>query len=87
MEVYQEPMAVEHAARWAMEKIAFWNDIWCGQEALKHVFPVLHSLSQGQEATVLWTGQGWNLFLRRGLNDWEMTTVSRFHDTMQMATN
>lgn len=71
------------------EKVAFWNDIWCGQEALKHTFPVLHSLSQGQEATVaeLWTGQGWNLFLRSGLNDWEMTTIARFHDTMQMATN
>ncbi|WMV14448.1 hypothetical protein MTR67_007833 [Solanum verrucosum] len=71
------------------EKVAFWNDIWCGQEALKHAFPVLHSLSQGQEATVaeLWTGQGWNLGLRRGLNDWEMTTIARFHDTMQMATN
>ncbi|KAG5568097.1 hypothetical protein H5410_064887, partial [Solanum commersonii] len=60
-----------------------------GTETLKHAFPVLHSLSQGQEATVaeLWTGQRWNLFLRRGLNDWEMTTIARFHDTMQMATN
>ncbi|WMV10142.1 hypothetical protein MTR67_003527 [Solanum verrucosum] len=55
-------------------------------EALKHAFPVLHSLSQEQEAE-LWTRQGWNLFLRRGLNDWEMTTIARFYDTMQMATN
>ncbi|KAG5567894.1 hypothetical protein H5410_065089 [Solanum commersonii] len=24
---------------------------------------------------------------KKGLNDWEMTTIARFHDTMQMATN
>lgn len=32
-------------------KVAFWNDIWCGQETLKHAFAVLHNLSQAQEAT------------------------------------
>ncbi|WMV44515.1 hypothetical protein MTR67_037900 [Solanum verrucosum] len=34
------------------EKVAFWNDIWCGQETLKQAFPELHSLSQAQEASV-----------------------------------
>uniref|UniRef100_M1CC58 Reverse transcriptase zinc-binding domain-containing protein n=1 Tax=Solanum tuberosum TaxID=4113 RepID=M1CC58_SOLTU len=71
------------------EKVAFWNDIWCGQETLKQAFPELHSLSQAQEASVadLWTGQGWNLHLRRNLNDWEITSIARFHDTMARATN
>ncbi|WMV39521.1 hypothetical protein MTR67_032906 [Solanum verrucosum] len=51
--------------------------------------PELHSLSQAQEASVagLWIGQGWNLHPRRNLNDWEITSIARFHDTMARATN
>ena len=33
------------------------------------------------------TGQGWNLHLRRNLNDWEMGNIVAFHDTMAQFSN
>ncbi|XP_059277663.1 uncharacterized protein LOC132031768 [Lycium ferocissimum] len=65
-------------------KVSFWNDIWLGDTALKVKFPALFVLSQKRHATVaeMWTGQGWDLDLRRHLNDWEMEMVAEFHSTM-----
>lgn len=45
------------------EKVAFWNDIWCGKMSLKHAFPEQYPLRKFQEATMatvakLWTGKG-----------------------------
>ncbi|WMV27177.1 hypothetical protein MTR67_020562 [Solanum verrucosum] len=70
--------------KFASPKVSLWKE-----ETLKQAFPELHSLSQAHEASVadLWTGQGWNLHLRRNLNDWEITSIARFHDTMARATN
>lgn len=41
-------------------------------------------MCQMQQATVaeLWNGQGWNLHLRRYLNDWEMCRTAEFHVTL-----
>ncbi|WMV38316.1 hypothetical protein MTR67_031701 [Solanum verrucosum] len=71
------------------EKMAFWKDIWCGQWPLMQTFPELYNLSQAQDATVaeLWTGPGWNLHLRRNLNDWEMTFVAAFLNTVPQNLN
>uniref|UniRef100_M1DJF6 CCHC-type domain-containing protein n=1 Tax=Solanum tuberosum TaxID=4113 RepID=M1DJF6_SOLTU len=35
----------------------------------------------------MWTGQGWNLHLRRNLNDWEMGNIVAFHDTLAQFSN
>ncbi|MDV3188705.1 MAG: hypothetical protein Q8834_02660, partial [Candidatus Phytoplasma australasiaticum] len=65
-------------------KVLFWEDIWIAQRPLKQIFPELFSLSLQPRATIfdLWTGQGWNLNLRRNLNDWELADIEAFHNTM-----
>ena len=65
-------------------KVSFWEDRWIAQRTLKHLFSDLYTLSFQQNATVaeMWTGQGWNLHLRRNLNDWEMGNIVAFYDTM-----
>ncbi|KAG5601709.1 hypothetical protein H5410_033079 [Solanum commersonii] len=35
----------------------------------------------------MWTEQGWNLHLRRNLNDSEMGNIVAFHDTMAQFSN
>lgn len=35
----------------------------------------------------LWTGQGWNLYLRRNLNDWEIITIATFQETVPQNIN
>ncbi|WMV49343.1 hypothetical protein MTR67_042728 [Solanum verrucosum] len=71
------------------EKMAFWKDIWCGQWPLNQTFPELYNLCQAQDATVaeLWTGQGWNLRLRRNLNDWEVNVTADFQNTVPQNLN
>ncbi|KAG5609571.1 hypothetical protein H5410_020852 [Solanum commersonii] len=91
-ELYGYWSKIEQNIRLVMEKkwpSGMTSGVRCRQETLKQAFPELHSLSQAQEASVadLWTGQGWNLHLRRNLNDWEITSIARFHDTMARATN
>ncbi|WMV32616.1 hypothetical protein MTR67_026001, partial [Solanum verrucosum] len=58
-------------------KTDFWNEIWIGDRDLKTLFPNLFILSLQQMATVaqVWTPQGWDLILRRALNDWEISRV------------
>ena len=70
-------------------KVSFWEDRWIAQRTLKQSFPDLNTLSYQQNATVadMWTGQGWNLQLRRNLNDWEMGNIVAFHDTMAQFSN
>ncbi|KAG5616947.1 hypothetical protein H5410_016771 [Solanum commersonii] len=40
-----------------------------------------------QGGQVKWTGQGWNLFLRRNLHDWEIDKVAEFQDTVGSFSN
>lgn len=65
-------------------KVLFWEDKWINQRPLKLLFPEFYALSRLPKATVeeLWTGQGWNLQLRRHLNDWELGDIEAFHKTM-----
>ncbi|XP_060182974.1 uncharacterized protein LOC132612920 [Lycium barbarum] len=45
------------------------------------MYPDLYTLCQLQQATIaeIWTGQGWNLHLRR---NWEMTRIAAFYNTV-----
>ncbi|RVW35575.1 Transposon TX1 uncharacterized 149 kDa protein [Vitis vinifera] len=59
-------------------RVLFWTDKWCGNEALSQTFPQLFTLAGHKNAKVceVWDsslGQGgWNLSLARDFNDWEM---------------
>ncbi|WMV15559.1 hypothetical protein MTR67_008944 [Solanum verrucosum] len=56
---------------------------------LSQRFPDLYDLCQMQQATVaeLWNDQGWNLHLRRNLNDWEMCRITEFLVTLAQFSN
>ena len=71
------------------QKISFWNDNWIGGAPLQHQFPVLHNLFILQQATVaeMGTGQGWNLHLRRNLNDWQVDRIATFYTIMDRFNN
>ncbi|XP_060190615.1 uncharacterized protein LOC132619869 [Lycium barbarum] len=70
-------------------KFSFWDDKWIGHEPLKQLYPDLYTLCFQQQATVaeLWTRQGWNLHLRRHLNDWEMERIAAFYSTVDQFNN
>ncbi|WMV19161.1 hypothetical protein MTR67_012546 [Solanum verrucosum] len=65
-------------------KVAFWEEKWIAQRTLKQLFPDLHLLSFQQQATAakMWTCQGWNLQLRRNLNDWEVERIGTLYNTL-----
>ncbi|RVW50024.1 Retrovirus-related Pol polyprotein from transposon RE1 [Vitis vinifera] len=62
-------------------RVLFWMDKWCGNEALSQTFPQLFTLAGYKNAKVceVWDsslGQGgWNLSLARDLNDWEIDQI------------
>ena len=62
-------------------KVRFWTDHWCGNEALSQVFPQIFALAACRNAVVdeVWDprlGQGgWNLRLGRDSNDWELGLI------------
>ena len=70
-------------------RVRFWEDGWCGDEALSHSFPSLYALVTSKEAWVaeVWdaTGEdrGWNPRFSRRFNDWEMEMVERFIFSLQ----
>lgn len=65
-------------------KTSFWEDKWNGAVPMKQLHPELFILCQHQQATVatMWTGQGWNLFLSRNLDDREIDKVAEFQDSV-----
>ncbi|KAG5609302.1 hypothetical protein H5410_020583 [Solanum commersonii] len=65
------------------QQTSFWHDKWTGQGTMKQQHPELFALSQQQHTTVsmMWTGQAWNLFLRRHLNDWETKRIAEFYNS------
>lgn len=69
---------------WNGQRTFFWHDKWAQQGTMKQQHPEFFTLSQQQHATVamMWTGHGWNLFLRRHLNDWEMEKVAEFYNSV-----
>ena len=62
-------------------RVLFWTDKWCGNEALAQSYPQLFTLAGHKNAKIceVWDssmGQGgWNLRLARDLNDWEMEQI------------
>ncbi|RVX00224.1 putative ribonuclease H protein [Vitis vinifera] len=62
-------------------RVLFWTDKWCGNEALAQSYPQLFTLAGHKNAKVceVWDssmGQGgWNLRLTRDFNDWEMEQI------------
>ncbi|RVW55063.1 hypothetical protein CK203_066961 [Vitis vinifera] len=62
-------------------RVLFWMDKWCGNEALSQTFPQLFTLAGHKNAKVceVWDsslGQGgWNLSLARDFNDWEIDQI------------
>ncbi|KAH0751395.1 hypothetical protein KY285_004543 [Solanum tuberosum] len=59
-------------------RILFWKDKWIGQNSLMEDFADLYSLCDNPEASIaeMWFQQGWNITLRRLLNDWEVDRVA-----------
>ena len=53
------------------------------------ILRLIFSLSLQHNATMaeMWIGQGWNLHLRRNLNDWGMGNTVAFHDIMAQFSN
>ncbi|KAG2699994.1 hypothetical protein I3760_07G213400 [Carya illinoinensis] len=65
-------------------RIKFWNDIWCGEVALKDSFPLAFRVASDQEAAVadLMTLSGdqvqWNVTFTRAAQDWEIDNFEAF---------
>ena len=70
-------------------RVRFWEDGWCGDEALSISFPSLYALATSKEAWVaevwdtLGEDGGWNPCFSRPFNDWEMGMVERFLLSLQ----
>ena len=65
-------------------RTSFWEDSWCGEEALCLTFPSLFNVAAHKEARVaeVWNcsrlNGGWSPTFLRALNDWELDEVERF---------
>ncbi|WMV15560.1 hypothetical protein MTR67_008945 [Solanum verrucosum] len=59
-------------------RIRFWKDKWIGQNSLMEDFADLYSFCDNPGASIaeMWSQQGWNITLRRLLNDWEVDRVA-----------
>lgn len=63
-------------------RVKFWSNAWCGHESLKDMFPNIYNLAILKEGTVRQHmgehegHEGWDLKLRRNLNDREMKEVT-----------
>jgi hypothetical protein len=66
-------------------RIRFWEDIWCGDRALKDAFPVLHSIANNKGASIadnMEHSNGtiqWNIQFSRMFHDWEVDVVALFY--------
>lgn len=70
------------------ELTLFWKHAWCGANALRDDFPRLFMLSNHQEATVMEMKnedrvEGWNLFFRRDLYEWELVQLEELYRRVQ----
>ncbi|WMV10716.1 hypothetical protein MTR67_004101 [Solanum verrucosum] len=74
-------------------RILFWKDKWIGQNSLMEDFADLYSFcdNPGESIVEMWSQQGWNITLRRLLNDWEVDRVAnllqRLEDFLGLNTN
>jgi hypothetical protein len=72
--------------------IRFWEDVWCGGEPLKDVFPELHRIARVQAAVVAdhvhFQGDSvhWEVQFTRLVQDWELESVSLFLESLYSVT-
>uniref|UniRef100_M1BMF1 Reverse transcriptase zinc-binding domain-containing protein n=1 Tax=Solanum tuberosum TaxID=4113 RepID=M1BMF1_SOLTU len=63
----------------------FWKDRWLGNQNLSEIFPDIFDLALHKDRTVaeMWSPQGWDLSLRRNLNDWEVCRLVEFFKRLE----
>lgn len=63
----------------------FWKDRWHGDQNLSEIFPDIFDLPLHKDKTVaeMWSPQGWDLSLRRNLNDWEVCRLVEFFKRLE----
>ncbi|KAF5445889.1 hypothetical protein F2P56_031564, partial [Juglans regia] len=65
-------------------RIKFWEDIWCGSEALNEAFPAVFLVARNQEASIedlmILSGDHvqWNVTFSRAAQDWEVDIFEAF---------
>ncbi|WMV18940.1 hypothetical protein MTR67_012325 [Solanum verrucosum] len=66
------------------EKTSFWEDDWHEMGVLRNIYPDIHNLMLNQQRTIaeLWKPDGWEINFRRQVNDWEITRVAEFLNTI-----
>ena len=70
-------------------RLRFWKDAWCGEEALCVSFPSLYVLAKNKEALVadLWDSAreegGWTPHFIRSFSDWELDEILSLLNTIQ----
>jgi hypothetical protein len=66
-------------------KIRFWDDVWCGDRALKEEFPGLFSIASLKEASIADNMEHssnsiqWNIQFTRLIHDWEVGELASFY--------
>jgi hypothetical protein len=66
-------------------KIRFWDDVWCGDRALKEAFPGLYSIACLKEASMADNMERssnsiqWNIQFSRLIHDWEVEELATFY--------
>jgi hypothetical protein len=69
-------------------KISFWEDVWCGEHALKDTFPGLFSIARFREASIadnVERSNGatqWNIVFTRLIHDWEVEVLASFYSCL-----
>jgi hypothetical protein len=66
----------------------FWNDLWCGDKALKEAIPYLYGIAHIQdaskEALLMYSGDSfqWSVSFARAMHDWEMNVFALFFNLL-----
>jgi hypothetical protein len=69
-------------------KIRFWDDIWCGERALKEEYPGLFSITRLKEASIADNMEHssnsiqWNIQFTRLIHDWEVGELALFYKSL-----
>jgi hypothetical protein len=72
-------------------RVQFWHDNWCGDGALKDLFPLLYECSRDRDASIAslyvrTSGREkreWHVHFQRDFNDWQIDDVAAFFHLIQ----
>ena len=73
-------------------RIRFWDDVWCGGDPLRKVFPELYRIARVKEGVVAdflhirGDSVHWEVNFTRLIQDWELESVSSFLDLLYSTT-